>query len=267
MPTISETLTAPAWGTEMFPEGVAVVIGGSGGVGRAICRQLATCGTDLAFTYRSNTEAAEKLVQDIRAVGREAAAYQLDITDSEAVRAFFETATGTHGRLTTVIIASGADIKMKYVADVEPEEWRDAIMTDVIGAFNVSKHAIHALRAGGGGSIVALSTAAMARHAPTDILSIGPKGSVEALVRGIAREEGRNGIRANIVGLGVIDGGLMDRFWDQLSPEAAKVWRTSSALKRIGTMDEAANAVVFLASQKSSFISGQSLLVDGGWTA
>ena len=139
-------------------------------------------------------------------------------------------------------------------------------MNDAVGFFNAVKLLLPHLRAGGGGSIVALSSAAMARHSPMDILSTGPKGAIESVVRAVAREEGRYKIRANSVGLGAFDTGLMDRVWAHLSPKVAEAMHKGPPLGRIGKADEAADAIVFLASNRSGYTTGQRLVLDGGFS-
>jgi NAD(P)-dependent dehydrogenase (short-subunit alcohol dehydrogenase family) len=249
-----------------FPSGFAVVIGGSGGIGKAACLRLAECGCDVALSYRSREAEAAEVAKQVRELGRRAFVGRLDLTDPQGTKAFYEAAAAQLGRLHTVVVATGADIRMSYVADIEPEEWKRTIENDLVGFFNAIKFAIPLLRAGGGGSIVALSSAAIVKHCPMDILSTGPKGGIEALVRAVAREEGRNNIRANSIGVGVIDAGLMDRVWPQLSPAAAEAMRTGSPLRRMGTADEVADAIAFLASPRSGFTTGQRLVLDGGYS-
>ncbi|MDP3139533.1 MAG: SDR family oxidoreductase [Burkholderiaceae bacterium] len=249
-----------------FPEGVAVVIGGSGGIGRATSVRLAECGCDIALTYQKNARAAQETVQAVEAVGRRAIAAPLDLTDAAAVKSYLDDVASKFGRIHTLVVATGANIRMAYVADIEVDEWRNTINNDLVGFFNAIKYVIPHMRAGGGGSIVALSSAAILRHSPMDILSTGPKGGIEALVRAVAREEGRNQIRANSIGVGVIDAGLMDRIWEQLPANAAEVMRRGSPLRRIGTADEVADAIAFLASSRSSFTTGQRLVIDGGYS-
>ncbi|NGM89038.1 SDR family oxidoreductase [Parapusillimonas sp. SGNA-6] len=249
-----------------FPEGVAVVIGGSGGIGRAVSQRLAECDCDVAISYQNNETAANETASMVDALGRRAYTGRVDLLDHGSIQSFFEQVEAEFGRIHTLVVATGANIRMSYVADVTLDEWRDTINNDVIGFFNAIKLVIPYLRKGGGGAIVALSSAAIVRHCPLDILSTGPKGSIEALVRAIAREEGRSNIRANSVGLGVIDAGLMNRVWEQLPPDAAEAMKKGAPLRRIGTADEAADAVVFLASSRSGFTTGQRLVIDGGYS-
>lgn len=250
-----------------FPtEGVAVVIGGSGGLGKVVCERLAQCGCDVALTYRSNARKAGEVAAAIEGLGRRADTQPLDLTDPEAVERYYGDIVSRFGRIHTLVVATGADIRMDYLFNIGVDEWRTVIMNDAIGFFNAVKLVLPHMRSGGGGSIVALSSAAMARHSPMDILSTGPKGSIEAVVRAVAREEGRFNIRANSVGIGAMDTGLMDRVWGHLSPKAAEAMRKGPPLGRIGKADEVADAIVFLASSRSGYTTGQRLVLDGGFS-
>lgn len=248
-----------------FPDGVAVVLGGSGGLGLAICEQLAAHGTDVAFTYRSNEAAAARAADAIETTGRRSLRRALDVSDAAATRAFFEDVAAEFPRIHTVVAATGASFRLDYVAKIDEKEWFDTIHGDLDGFFHVAKAAIPHLRSGGGGAFVALTSAALVRHSPKDILSTAPKAGIEALTRAIAREEGRYGIRANSVGVGAIDGGLMDKVWGQVSTEYADAIRNNIPLRRLGLPEDVANAVLFLASARSGFVTGQRLVVDGGY--
>ena len=250
-----------------FPaEGVAIVIGGSGGIGKVVCERLAQCGCDVALTYRSNGKKAAEVAGAVEAYGRRADSQPLDLTDPAAVELYYNDIVARFGRIHTLVVATGADIRMDFVSNIGVDEWRETIMNDAVGFFNAVKLLLPHLRAGGGGSIVALSSAAMARHSPMDILSTGPKGAIESVVRAVAREEGRYKIRANSVGLGAFDTGLMDRVWAHLSPKVAEAMHKGPPLGRIGKADEAADAIVFLASNRSGYTTGQRLVLDGGFS-
>ncbi len=249
-----------------FPEGVAVVIGGSGGTGHATCKRLAEYGTDVALSYHANLAKAEAAAQAVEAAGQKSHIGKLDLTQYQQVLDFFDQVAATFPRIHTVVFATGADISMSYTAQVELDEWRATIDSDLMGFIHVVKAALPMLRAGGGGSIVAMSSAGVRRHPPLDILSVVPKAGIEAVVRGLAREEGRFGIRANAVGLGVIDAGLLHRLAERVTPAFLDAMKQNTALKRFGTAQEAADAAVFLASNRATFITGHSLTIDGGYS-
>ena len=115
--------------------------------------------------------------------------------------------------------------------------------------------------------MVAITSAGLYRFPPGDILSVAPKGGIEALVRGIAREEGRFGIRANCVALGVIDAGMfLNLQGEELDQKWVDAALKNTPLKRFGSAKEVADAVVFLASTQANYITGQTLMLDGGYS-
>ena len=247
-------MTSQSHQDKEFPDGAALVIGGSGGIGAGICRCLAERGVNVVLTYRSNRAAAERAAESVRAAGAQAAIRQLELTDPVAVAEAVQSAAAEFHRLHTVVLAVGADISMSYVGEVSTDEWMRTIDGDLNGSFHVIKAALPLMRKTGGGSFVALTSAGLSRHAQKDILSIVPKAGVEALMRGVAREEGRYGIRANSVALGVIDGGLFDRIRERVDGRFIEAMKSNTALRRFGTVREAAETTVFLASSKAGFI-------------
>lgn len=250
---------------KLFPEGVAIVIGGSGGIGRAVCRSLAETGSDVALTYRSNSEAAAETIAAVEAAGRRVSATAFDLTDRAAVVDFVEATAAHFGRIHTAVFATGADISMRYIVEVDDAEWDRTIEADLTGCYNVMKAVLPHLRQGGG-SLVAMTSAALHRYAQKDVLSAVPKAGVEVLIKGIAREEGRFGIRANAIALGVIDAGLFHRLEERVTPEFVAAMKRNTALRRFGSPDEAARLATFLASDDASYITGQSIALDGGYS-
>ena len=248
-----------------FPQGAAVVIGGSGGIGQAICERLADHGTDVVLTYRSNREAGEQTAEIVRERGRAAHCVSVDLADAATVDNLFDEAVEQFGAVHTVVFAIGTDIPMVYASAVDPEWWHRTIDADLTGFYNVVKASIPHLRKQGG-SIVAISSAGIVRHPPKDVLSTVPKAGIEALMRAIAREEGRFGIRANSVQLGVVEAGHFHRVEEELGPDFIDAMKRNTAIGRLATAREAADATVFLASSAASYITGHSLAVDGGYS-
>ena len=196
--------------------------------------------------------------------GDAVSAVQLDITDSAACTEVVATtaADGLH----TLVYAAGPKVPQTHLSKVTPAEFAKAVDAEVKGFFNVTSAALPYLRESNG-SIVAVTSAATDRYAVRDGLSAGPKSAVEALVRGIAAEEGRFGVRANSVGPGMLSDGMAatlmaEGHYDQ---KALDVATNNIALRRFGTGTDVAAAVCFLASDRANYISGQSLNVDGGY--
>jgi NAD(P)-dependent dehydrogenase (short-subunit alcohol dehydrogenase family) len=249
-----------------FPPGGAVVFGGSGGVGRAICVRLAEAGSDVALTYRSNAAVGEEVAASIRATGRRGEAHPVAAGDEGAMNALLEGAAARFGGVHTVVYAAGSDIPMRFVSEVSRSDWRDVMDADANGFFDLVRAALPHLRASRG-SIVAVTSAGLYRFPSRDVLSVAPKAAIEALVRAIAKEEGRFGVRANAVALGVIEAGIFARLSGR---ELGKDWieaaHRNTPLRRFGTAGEVADAVRFLSSSRASYVTGQTLVLDGGYS-
>jgi len=250
--------------TNWFPGGAAVVVGGSGGLGAAICAGLAAEGCDIALTYRSNEQKAQKVVNDIHALGRQACATRLDLGDAAAVARYLDEIRQRYGRIHTVVYAAGPAFKAEYVSKLTTEEWARTMSEDANACFNLMSGALGHVRELGG-ALCSITTCAVERSPEADVLSAAPKAAIEALMRAIAKEEGRFGIRANSVAPGCIDAGIghaaLNESGDGAFLEAVK---NSTPMRQVGSADDIAQAVVFLCSARAKFITGQSLAVDGG---
>jgi len=252
---------------EDFPEGAVLVTGGSGGIGRAICLRFAEAGLDVALTYRRNQAAAEEVAAAIRAMGRKAAVLALDTSDEDACKACIDGVAEDFGGLHTLVYASGPDLEMTHISKTPPAEFRDYMLQDACGFYNLIFHAIPHLRASKG-SIVALHTAGLKRYPAKDILSVAPKAAVEATIRGIAKEEGRFGVRANGIAVGSVQAGMHWRLRESghYTPEILELARRNRSLPYGGDAEDVAEAALYLASPKSGrYVTGQSISLCGGY--
>lgn len=250
-----------------FPQGAALVFGGSGGIGREVAKSFAKAGSDVAIAFHSKADVAENVAADIRELGAKASTHATDVSDPAQVRATVEAAIAEHGRVHTVVFGAGPLVEQVFLADLTPELWQRAIDTETKGFFNVFAAAHPHMKAQGGGSFVHMGSAGHALYPAKDGLSVIPKAANEALVKGIAREEGVNNIRANSVLIGVIDAGMFHTLSEQGVFDQAWINETQKmlALKRWGEAEEVGNAAVFLASNKAAYVTGQQINVSGGF--
>ena len=244
--------------------GTTLVVGGTGGIGSAICRALAGHGSDVAFSYKTRADAAERLSREIETLGQKSWSARVDLTDPAAVCAFVDAAIAAFGTIDSVVYAAGPPLEFLYINEIDPVDWARVINADINGCFNLVSAVLPHFRARKRGNIVALVTAAVDRAPPRDILSAAPKAAIQMLIRGVAREEGRVGIRANCVGPGYIEAGLgLSTVHGHTADYVARMIR-AIPLQRAGTAAEVADVVLFLLSDKARYVTGETINVAGG---
>jgi 3-oxoacyl-[acyl-carrier protein] reductase len=239
---------------------VALVTGGSRGIGAAIAKRLAADGASVAITYAKDASAASAVVKAIEADGGKAIAIQADAANAEAVAGAVEKAVASLGRLDVLVNNAGTAIPKKF-EDTTLEELDRVIDINIRGVFVTTQAALKHMNDGGRiimiGSCVGerMMTPGLAPYSAT-------KGAVKMFTQGLSREVGDRGITVNNVQPGPIDTDLNPASGDWATPQKAV-----TALGRYGTVDEVAALVSFVASPESSYITGANLTVDGGTNA
>ncbi|WP_156839589.1 SDR family NAD(P)-dependent oxidoreductase [Novosphingobium aquimarinum] len=250
-----------------FANGCALVFGGSGGIGRGISAAFLDAGSDVAVGFHSNRERAGEIVAHADSVGLRASMHGGDVANGDDVRRMVAEAIAEHGRIHTVVWAAGPLVNQRYLASTPMDEWRHAFDVEVHGFFQVVQAVVPHMRNMGGGSFVTLGSAGHDWWPARDGMSVAVKAANEQVVRGIAKEEGRYGIRANSVLVGVIDAGQLHELTARGQIDERWVDNTHRLLciKRWGTPQEIGHACVFFASNEAAYVTGQRISVSGGF--
>ncbi|NIB38882.1 SDR family oxidoreductase [Pseudomaricurvus alkylphenolicus] len=250
-----------------FETGVVLVAGGSGGIGSDICRTFARAGIPVVFTYYSNETKAQTLCDEIRNEGGACDYRRVDLSSPQAVTSLFQQVREQFGPIRHAVYASGPHFDFNFIGQIPNQDWQQVVNTDVNGAFYFIQSAVDAFKTNtDGGNLIAVITAAVERVPVKDIMSAAPKAAIEMLVRGVAKESGRFGIRANCVGPGWINAGLGKQGLEEKLDEKTRdhIRKTTIPLQSFGEGEDIANAALFLCSRQAKYITGQSLAVDGG---
>lgn len=231
---------------------IAYVFGGSRGIGAACVAALAADGFKVAYSYVSAAPEGDDADGNIRA-------FPADITDPSTVKRFFDKAAEELGAPTCVVANAGINVPPGPLGQFDPDNFRKLVEVNIIGAFNILAEASR--RVGDGGSVIALTTS-LVRHA---VPGVGPysasKAAVECLVRSMAKELAPRRVRVNAVAPGPVDTDLF-----RAGKDEAAIQRSAalSPFNRVGTPEEIANVVAFLASDKASWVHGQIIQPNGG---
>tara|TARA_B100000963_G_scaffold348368_1_gene355854 strand:+ start:1385 stop:2149 length:765 start_codon:yes stop_codon:yes gene_type:complete len=248
-----------------FENGCVLIIGGSGGIGSLCAKEFANSGAKVVITYFKNKQVAIDVAEEI---DNDVQIYQLDNNDSKLVDETFRKVENDYGSINTLVNAAGFDIPQKFINEIDIDLWRSVIDADINGFFNLVKSGLPYLRKSQG-SIVFISSAGLFKYPPGDILSVAPKATIEHVIKGIAKEEGKNGVRANSIALGVIDTGIFHRLREENNTFFDDAWHeavlNTLAIKRFGLPKEVADTAVFLASSRAGYITGHCIPVDGGY--
>jgi len=242
---------------------VALITGGSRGIGAATARALAKEGADVVITYGRSRERAEQVVAEIEALGRRALAVQSDQSKRGSAEPLVKKVLEAFGQLDVVVAAAGV-FGMAPISGLTDEAYDQQFDVNVRGVFELVRAASPALS--DGGRIITLSSimGPQGSFVPGNSLYSATKAAVTAFTKGWARDFAPRGITVNAIQPGPIDTEL-----NPDSPEnpGAEMMKGATALGRYGKAEEVAALAVFLASPEASYITGQGISVDGGWTA
>src|ERR1700693_5292761 len=239
---------------------IALVTGGSRGIGAAIAKRLAADGANVAITYTKGADAAATVVREIERAGGRAIAIQAEAADADAVKAAVEKTVATFGRLDVLVNNAATAIPKKF-EETTLEEMDRVIDINVRGVFIATQAALKHMQSGA--RVIMIGSAVGERvAAPGLVPYAGTKGAVKMFTQALAREIGSRGITVNNVQPGPIATDLNPAAGDWAVPQKA-----ATALDRYGRVDEIAAAVAFIAGPESSYITGSNLTVDGGMNA
>lgn len=252
---------------DVFPDGAVLIFGATGGIGRHVALEFARAGADLALVWRSREDVAGEIAAQAEALGRKASLHHCDVLEEGAAARAVSEAAKAYGRIHTLVWGAGPLVEQVMIADVTAEQWKRAVDTEVNGFFAAAQAGVLHMRENGGGSLVHLGSAGDWKFPEKDVLSVSPKAANESLIRGIAREEGRNLIRANSVLIGVVEAGMFLELTRQgaFDEEWVAEVHKNLALKRWGQPEEVGHAAVFLASNRAAYVTGQQISVSGGY--
>ena len=250
-----------------FPDGAVIGVGGSGGVGRGVALEFGKEGSDVAIVYRSKQAVAEEAAEQIAAMGRKVTIHRADVRERAQVQAVFAEAVAAHGRVHTVVWGAGPVVPQVHIGDWTEQMFRDSMEIEAFGFNNAVHTALPHMRENGGGSFVHLGSAGHDWWPAQDGLSVAPKACNEALIKGIAKEEGRFNIRANTVLVGVIDAGQfkVHKEVGTFTPEWEAAVKAMLPLGRWGAPEDIGQAAVYFASARGNYVTGQTISVSGGF--
>lgn len=239
---------------------VALITGGSRGIGAGIAKRLAADGANVAVTYTKGADAAATVVKDIERGGGKAVAIQADATDAGAVIAAVDKTAATFGRIDILVNNAGTAIP-KTFEETTLQEMDQMINLNLRGALVATQAALKHMK--NGGRIIMIGSCVGERMMTPGLVAYSAtKGAIKMFTQGLSREVGGRGITVNNIQPGPIDTDLNPAAGDWATPQKA-----NTALNRFGTVDEVAALVAFVASPEAAYITGANLTVDGGTNA
>ena len=238
---------------------VALVTGASRGIGKGIATKFAEQGAHVAFTYRSSVEKAQALEQELQAHGIQAKGYQSDAADFGAAEDLIKQITNDFGGLEVVVNNAGVT-KDNLLMRMNEEQWDEVINTNLKSIFNISKFAVKPMMKNKKGSFIHISSIVGLQGNPGQSNYAASKAGIVGFSKSLAKELGSRNIRSNVLAPGFIE----TEMTGELDEETLKKWKEIIPLQRPGQVQDVADTAVFLASDMSAYVTGQTLSVCGG---
>ena len=238
---------------------VALITGGGRGIGRSICESFAENGCNVAFTYNSSKEAAENLVEELKKYDVKVKSYKSDASDHDNSVELIDNVISDFERI-DVLVNNAGITKDNLLMRMSPSDFKDVVNVNLGSVFNLTKSSIRIFLKQKEGSIINISSIVGVKGNAGQSNYAASKAGIIGFSKSIALELGSRNIRCNVVAPGFIETDMTD----SLSDDVLEKWKESIPLKRSGKPNDVGNACVFLASDLSSYITGQVLQVDGG---
>lgn len=240
---------------------VALVTGGSRGIGKAIVQALARAGAKVAFVYHSNSTAAESLISELKAEGHEVVGYQADVSSKPDADRIVEELCEKWGGIYALVNNAGI-IKDGLLATMTSENWSAVINTNLNSVFNYCQAVTRPMMSARSGRIINVSSVAANFGNPGQSNYAASKGGIEGFTRCLANEVGRRGITVNAIAPGFISTDMTEA----IRNAAEDTIKKQIPLRRLGQPEDIAAAVLYLASEGASYVTGNVVTVDGGLT-
>jgi 3-oxoacyl-[acyl-carrier protein] reductase len=238
---------------------VAVVTGSSKGIGAAIARLFAAQGAKVVVNYRSSAQAAEAVVADIKAAGGEAVAVEADVSQSDAASQLIKAAIDTYGQI-NILVNNAGITRDKLIMTMKDDDWETILHTNLSSVYYCSKAVIRPMMKKRSGRIINMTSVVGLAGQAGQTNYAASKAGIIGFTKALAKEVGSRNITVNAVAPGFIPTDLTN----VLPEEQIKAIVDNTPLGRLGTLEDVAHTVLFLASDEASFITGQVLTVDGG---
>ncbi len=240
---------------------VALVTGAGRGIGRAIALELAKNGCSVAVNYSNSEGPANEVAAEIRAMGYEAVAVKANVGDAAEVKEMFKTVAEQLGAV-NILVCNAGITRDNLLMRMKEAEWSDVIDTDLNSLFYCAKEAVRPMLKGRWGRIIAITSVNALRGSAGQCNYAAAKAGMIGFIKSLAREVAAKGITANAIAPGFIDTDMTSVLSDELKEKFVE----SIPAGRVGTPQDVAGAVAFLASENASYIQGQVIAVDGGIT-